>query len=349
MKVERQPFGEVGGREVDLFTLSSGNGLVARITNYGGILTSLRVADRDGRPGEITCGFDSLGEYFSEAYRSNSPYFGCVVGRYAGRIKDAAFGVDGVRHEVPANDGENHLHGGIDSIDKRVWEAETFEEPGKVGLRLTITSPDGDNGYPGNLEMSVTFTVTEENELSIEYGAVTDRATPLSMTHHAYFNLNGFADRILDHEAMIDADRFLVPDGSNVPVGDEFEVSGSVWDYSRPKPIGEVFAEESKGFEHYYVFRKKAGEFGKVAEFVDASSARRMEVLTSEPGMLFYTGFYTSDELRRNEGMRYGQFRGFCCETSRYPNGPNLADAPDSVLRPGDAFRSRTVFRFGTV
>jgi aldose 1-epimerase len=319
--------------------------MIVKITNYGGIVTSMVVPDQNGKAEDIVCGFDTLDGYFSDAYSANSPYFGCLVGRYAARVKDGKFSIGGTDYQVHTNDGPNHLHGGVKAFDKRVWAAEVLEDAEAVGLKLSLKSPDGDGGYPGNLEVTVTYRLNNNNEFSIEYSAVTDKATPLSLTNHTYFNLNAFEGKILDHQASIASDKFLVPDASNVPVGEEQLVAGTVWDYNQAKPIGDVFTESEMGFETYYVFSKALGSFAKVAEFSDASSGRKLEVSTSEPGMLFYTGFYTSDELQRESGAKFGQFKGFCCETSRYPNGPNIAGAPDSVLQPGVTYQSRTVFK----
>jgi aldose 1-epimerase len=345
MKITTTPFGAVDGVDVDLYTLENDNGVIARITNYGGIVTSLVVPDAQGGRADIVCGFDTLDGYFSEAYKANSPYFGCLVGRYAARVKDGRFTVDGEDFQVATNDGPNHLHGGIKGFDKRVWTAAAFEDTEGLCLELKRTSPDGEEGYPGRLEVLVIYRLNNENELSIDYQAQTDKATPLSLTNHTYFNLGGFTDRILNHKAMIAADRFLVPDDTNVPVGDEFEVAGTVWDYKAPKPIGDVFEESEMGFETYYVFSKPVGTFAKVASFSDETSGRTLEVSSSEPGMLFYTGFYTSDELKRESGAGFGPFRAFCCETSRYPNGPNIAGAPDSILKPDSKYESKTVFK----
>ncbi len=342
MSISKAPFGSVDGVDVDLYTLENANGVVAKITNYGGIVTSLVVPDSSGSKADIVCGFDTLEGYFADAYKANSPYFGCLVGRYAARVKDGAFTVDGVDYKVATNDGPNHLHGGIKGFDKCVWNAEAVGD----SLKLTLTSPDGDEGYPGNLEVAVVFSVTDDNELCIEYSATTDKSTPLSLTNHTYFNLGGFQDKILSHTARIASDKFLAPDETNVPVGEEVIVGGTVWDYNTAKPLGEVFGESPMGFETYYVFSKPVGEFAKVAEFADPSSGRRMEVSTSEPGMLMYSGFYTSDELKRESGAQFGQFRAFCCETSRYPNGPNIVGAPGSVLAAGDTYSQKTVFKF---
>jgi aldose 1-epimerase len=342
MSISSKPFGSVDGKPVGLYTLENANGVVAKITNYGGIVTSLVVPDSAGNKADIVCGFDTLEGYFADAYKANSPYFGCLVGRYAARVKDGAFTVDGVDYKVATNDGPNHLHGGIKGFDKCVWGAEVDGD----SLKLTLSSPDGDEGYPGNLEVVATYTLTDDNELCIDYSATTDKATPLSLTNHTYFNLSGFQDKILGHMAQIASDKFLLPDETNVQVGDEFEVAGSVWDYNKAKPIGDVFGEKPMGFETYYVFSKPVGEFAKVAEFVDPASGRKLEVTTSEPGMLMYSGFYTSDELKRESGAQFGQFRAFCCETSRYPNGPNIAGAPDSILAAGDTYTQKTVFKF---
>ena len=341
MNISKVPFGSVDGVEVELYTLENANGVTAKITNYGGIITSLVVPDNQGGKADIVCGFDTLEGYFSEAYQTNSPYFGCLVGRYAARIKDARFTVDGVEYPVAANDGANHIHGGIKGFDKCVWDAEVEGEC----LKLRLTSPDGDEGYPGTVNVTVRYELTEDNELAIRYSATTDKATPLSLTNHTYFNLGGFNDSILDTEAMIVSDKLLTVDETNVQMGDEFSVAGTVWDYNDPKPLSAVFTEKEMGFETYYIFSKPVGAFDKVAEFKDHASGRKLEVLTSEPSMLMYTGFYTSDELKRESGARFGQFRAFCCETSRYPNGPNIPGAPGCVLKAGEAFQSKTVFR----
>jgi len=288
MKITKSVFGQLEGQGVGLYTLENDNGVVAKITNYGGIITSLVVPDKNGQTADIACGFDTLDGYFSEQYKSNSPYFGCIVGRYTARIKDGHFTVDGKE-----------------------------------------------------------FQVATSNELSVEYQAQTDKASPVSLTNHTYFNLNGFKDKILDHKAMIAADKFLVPDDTNVPLGDEQAVAGTVWDYNRAKPIGDAFAEEPKGFEHYYVFSKPLNSFEKVAEFAEGTSGRTLEIFSSEPGMLFYTGFYTSDNLKRQSGQQFGQFKAFCCETSKYLNGPNIEGAPDSILQPNDQYQSKTVFKLG--
>ncbi len=346
MKLTTEPFGEVEGRKVELYTLANDNGMTVKITNYGGIVTSLVVPDKDGNRGDIVCGFNTLDGYFSDAYKANSPYFGCLVGRYASRIKDGKFTVGGQEYQVATNDGPNHLHGGIIGFDKCVWDVDGVEEgENSVGLKLFLLSPDGDEGYPGSLRVTVGYRLANDNGLRIQYSAEADEATPVSLTNHTYFNLNGFRDTVLNHKVQIASDRYLVPDETNVPVGAEDQVAGTVCDLNLPKTVGDCFGELPMGFEHYYVFSKPVGALEKVAEVSEAGSGRRLEVYSSEPGTLFYTGRYTSDELRREDGAQFGQFRAFCIETSKYPNGPNIEGAPNSTLEPGQRYENTTIYQ----
>jgi len=347
MKINKTGFGQVDGCPVDIYQFENDHGIIMKVTNYGGIITSLILPDKNGRKEDIVCGFNKLESYFSKEYKKNSPYFGCIIGRYAGRIKDARFFLNGKEYKLAANDGPNHLHGGIKGFDKHVWDAEILEKDNQIGVKLRRFSPDGEEGYPGNLNVSVFYFLNNKNELIIEYFAETDKPTPVSFTNHTYFNLNGFKDKILDHSLQIISDRFLVPDKTNVPTGEVQMIEGTVWDYNELKKIREVFSKESKGFEHYYIFSKPLGSFKKVAEISEETSGRKLEVFTSEPGMLFYTGLYTSDKLGRENGTQFGQFKAFCCETSKYPNGPNIEDSPESILYPGDQYYSKTVFKFG--
>ena len=345
MQISQSPFGQVEGSDVSLFTLENDNSMAVKITNYGGIVTSMVIPDRRGQRSDIVCGFDTLDGYFSAAYQGNSPYFGCIVGRYAGRIKDGRFNVDDKTYQVATNDDPNHLHGGMVGFDKQIWDAECSQADDACELKLSLVSPDGDEGYPGTLDVSVEYHLTQENELRIRYQAQTDKATPLALTNHTYFNLNSFSDKILDHRAEIHSDRTLVPDGSNVPVGGEQRVEGTACDFNTARPIGDAFKQLPKGFEHYYCFAEGSGVCAKVAVFSEQSSGRTLEVETTEPGMLFYTGFYTSDDLKREDGTQFGQFKAFCCETAKYPNGPNLKDAPASILEPGQTYDETTLFR----
>jgi aldose 1-epimerase len=234
----------------------------------------------------------------------------------------------------------------VKGFDKRVWSVvDTSEEDSAVALTLSLTSKDGEESFPGTVKVNVEYRLTNENEIRIHYRAETDKTTPLSLTNHTYFNLNGFQDKILDHILQLSSDRYLVPDETNVPVGEEAAVAGTAADFNVPKRIGDAFAELPLGFEHFYAFRKPVGSLQKVAEVTEPTSGRTLEVVSTEPGTLFYTGRYTSDSLKRESGAPFGQFRAFCIETSKYPNGPNIDGAPKSVLRPGEKYHETTIYR----
>ncbi len=346
MKISKGLLGIVDEHPVELYTLENDSGVIVKITNYGGIVTSIILPDGSGNTQDVVCGFDTLEGYFSEEYKANSPYFGCIVGRYAARIKDGQFNIGEVQYQLDTNDGTNHLHGGKIGFDKRVWEAKTLEKQDRVQLILTLSSQDGDQHYPGNVDVTITYSLTQSNALEIQYEAETDAQTPLSLTNHTYFNLGGFQKRILDHQAQIHSNRYLIPDDSNVPVGEEAMVAGTACDFNTPKRIGDSFSELPNGFEHYYVFENEAGDLIKVAEFSDPDTGRTLSVLTTEPGMLFYTGLYTSDNLAREDGTAFGQFKAFCCETSKYPNGPNIKGSPRSVLNPEQEYSELTIYQF---
>ena len=346
MTISKVPFGSIDGVDVDLYTLENGNGMTVKIMNYGGIVTSIVVPDKNGNRSDIVCGFDTLDGYFSEAYKGNSPYFGCIVGRYAGRIKDGTFTLDGKAYPLAQNNAPHHLHGGIVGFDKVIWDAQTEQEANACVLRLSRVSPDGEEGYPGTLKVAVEYRLTQDNELRIRYLAETDKATPLALTNHTYFNLNSFTDTILDHQAQIQSDRYLDTDESGAHVADTQMVAGTVCDFTSPKRIGDAFEELEYGFEHFYCFTKAPGICENVAVFTDAKSGRTLEIDTTEPGMLFYTGRYTSDDLAREDGTAFGQFKAFCCETARHPNGPNIAGSPNTVLKPCQKHDETTVFRF---
>ena len=295
MQFFKSLFGYLDDKPVDLHTLENDNGIVVKVTNYGGTVTDIIAPDKHGIAESIVCGFNNLESYFGDVYLGNAPYFGCIVGRYAGRVKDGTFRVGGQHYQVATNDGTNHIHGGIKGFDKCLWDVDPVESgDGYLALKLSLLSPDGDEGYPGNLNVEVEYTLNNDNELRTHYRALTDKATPLALTNHTYFNLNGFRDRVLDHEVQIFSDRYLEPDETNVPVGNETAVVGTATDFNAPKRIGDCFEELPMGFEHFYVFNKPVGELGKAAVVKEPTSGRTLEVFTSEPGGLFYTGRYTS-------------------------------------------------------
>ncbi len=344
MRSEKLKFGDLNGKSVYHYILENDNGMAVKIMDYGATITSVTVPANGSKRVDLVCGFDSLEGYFSDEYKANAPYFGCTVGRYAGRIKDGEFEIEGKLFEVACNDGPNHLHGGVVGFDKRIWAGELVEGDNSAGVRLQLRSPHMDEGYPGNLDVAVTISLTAENEIEFDYKAVTDHETPLSLTNHSYFNLNGFCDNIRKHFVQINASRYQKPDTSNVPVGEEQTVAGEAADLRKEQVLHSLFDKLPAGYEHFYIFDKEPGVLSKVAFFKDPEFSRSLEVRTTEPGMLFYTGYYTSDKLRRESGGQFGQFRGFCCETGRYHNGPNIPNSPGSTLLPGETYSSKTVF-----
>ena len=332
-------FGSHQGQDIQLYSLENEKGMAVKITNYGATITSISVPDPDKSRVDLVCGFDMLEGYFSEEYQANAPYFGCTVGRYSSRIKDGRFEINGKEFTVACNDGPNHLHGGITGFNKKVWDAELTEDSDHATIKMTMRSPHMDEGYPGNLEVSVLFSLDNNNALTISYEAVTDEETPVSLTNHTYFNLSGFAQTIEEHKATVFASRHLKADETNVPVGEIEALKGTAADLRAGILFKDAFAKLETGFEHYFLFDKELWKLDKVAEFVDTQSGRKLEVLTTEPGMLFYTGYFTSDKLQRESGDQYGRYRGFCCETHRYPNGPNIDNSPASVLKPGETLQ----------
>lgn len=344
--ITQSPFGTYGIVEITKYVLSNSRGMKVSIINYGATITSITIPDANGNIKEIACGFDSMEGYQSEAYKANAPYFGCTVGRYASRIKDGKFSIDGKDYTTAVNNGSNHLHGGIVGFDKLVWNAELDEQNNAVSMSLT--SPHMDEGYPGNVMVKVTFTLNEENALSIKYNASADATTPLSLTNHTYFNLSGFAETIHNHKVQINATKILEPDETNVPIGNISSVAGAIDDLSGGKLLSTCFAEMETGFEHYYLFDHPLGTLTKVARIDDTAGSLVLDISSTEPGVLFYTGYFTSDELKRENGDQYGRYRGFCFETSRYPNGPNIPESPGSITSPESPYKSETIFTFST-
>lgn len=333
------------GKEIHQYTLQNSKGMEVKVIEYGATITSICLPIATGGMKNIVCGFDTLSGYFGEAYLQNAPYFGCTVGRYASRIKDGRFSVDGQDYTLAVNNGSNHLHGGIEGFDKKTWKGEVLGDD-QTSLQMSLESRHLEEGYPGNVSLKVTFSLNDENELSIKYEARTDQTTPLSLTNHTYFNLSGFKDTIKNHHAKIDSATILAPDATNVPVGEIEAVRGTAADLQESRLLGDCFQEMETGFEHYYLFDKPLGSLAKVAEFSDTKSDTKLEILTTEAGALFYTGYFTSDELKRENGDQYGRYRGLCFETSRFPNGPNLPASPKSLTQANEIYQSQTIFKF---
>ena len=348
--ISKEPFGTKEGMQVDLYTLRNAKGMEAKITNYGGIVTSLKVPDRSGQPGEVVLGFDTLDGYLSPEYIKSNPYFGALIGRYGNRIGNAAFTLEGKAYKLPANNGPNHLHGGVKGFDKVVWEAKPLQgvEP---ALELRYLSKDGEEGYPGNLTVTAVYTLTNDNALKVDFTATTDQDTIINLTHHSYFNLAGKGD-ILGHEVMIQAEKFTPVDSTLIPTGELKPVQGTPFDFNTATAIGARIAQDDeqlkfgKGYDHNWIIDKPLGELGLMARVYDSTTGRSMEVLSTEPGLQFYSGNFLDGTLQGRGGWTY-QFRnGFCMEPQHYPDSPNKPQFPPVVLKPGQTYRNTILYRF---
>ncbi len=349
MSANEEPFGQTtDGRQVVLYTLINPNGLKARITNYGAILVSLEVPDRKGELADITLGFDSLDGYLKGP--PYHPYFGATVGRYANRIGKAQFTLDGVVYKLATNNEENHLHGGIKGFDKVVWKAEDVRaESQQALLKMSYISEDGEEGYPGNMACTVTYTLTKDNELKISYEAETDKTTILNLTNHSYFNFAGQGTGdILGHEIMLNADKYTPVDAGLIPTGEIKSVTDSPMDFTSPMSIGSRIKQVEGGYDHNYVLNSGGGVLALCAEIYEPTSGRVMTIHTTEPGVQFYTGNFLDGTLTGKSGRTYNKHYGFCLETQHFPDSPNKPDFPTVVLHPGQKYTSETVYKFST-
>jgi aldose 1-epimerase len=347
MTVTQAPFGALpDGAAVHLFTLKNSHGVEVRAIDYGATIVSIRTPDRSGKVDDVVLGFDGFDPYLTKAR-----YFGSIVGRYGNRIAGGKFVLDGAPVQLAVNNGTNHLHGGNRGFDKIIWHGERFERGGNSGVVFTYTSPDGEESYPGTLQMTVTYTLTARDELMLEYVAKTDKATPINLTNHSYFNLagRGHGD-ILQHVLTLNADRYTPVDAALIPTGELATVQGTPFDFRKPTAIGariDTDHEQIKrggGYDHNFVLNGTASAERPrhAAHVVDPSSGRTLDVATTEPGVQFYAG-NNLDEARNGFGRR----TGLCLETQHYPDSPNHANFPSTILRPGATFRSTTVFTFG--
>jgi len=344
----RAPFGHVDGKDVYLYTLHNDRGMEVRAMSYGAIIVSLRVPDRAGEIGDVVLGFDAL-----DGYLAGHPYFGAVVGRYGNRIAKGRFTLDGKTYELATNNGVNHLHGGVKGFDKSVWEAEPFDRNGQSGVVFTHTSPDGDEGYPGTLKATVTYTLTPANELIFNYAATTDKATPINLTQHSYFNLAGAGTGdILEHRLTLDADRFTPVNAALIPTGQLAPVEGTPFDFRKPAAIGarinadDVQLKYGKGYDHNFVVNGTPGQLRHAARVEDPKSGRALDVSTTEPGVQFYTSNTLNVKQPGKSGQHYQQHSAFCLETQHFPDSPNHPDFPSTILRSGERYQSKTVFAF---
>lgn len=340
MKITQEIFGTPGEDTAYLYTMENGNGMRVKITNYGGIVTSIMVPGREGEFADVVLGFDSL-----QPYLDGHPYFGCIVGRYANRIAGGRFSLEGTEYRLAANDGPNHLHGGNKGFDKAVWESREKSTPDSASVMLRHVSPDGDEGYPGRLMAKVTYTLTNQNELVITYRAKSDKATPVNLTHHSYFNLGGGREDALGHLLLIAADRYLPVNAHLIPTGEMKEVKNTPMDFTTPYAVGERIAEVDGGYDHTYVLNG-TGEMMKAAEVHEPESGRFMEVFTTEPGIQFYSGNFLDGSISGKNGIVYHKHHGFCLETQHFPDSPNQPGFPNTILYPGEEYGYTTIYRF---
>ena len=349
MGIMRRPYGFTkDGGEVFAYTFSNAGGLKAEIINYGGIITKLFVPDRKGEFTDVTLGFDAL-----EDYLANPPYFGAVIGRHANRIEDARFELNGKQYVLYKNDGGNHLHGGLKGFDKAVWQAELIKEEDKESLRLAYRSADGEEGYPGNLDVQVEYTLSDDNELIIDYFAVSDRDTVVNLTNHAYFNLCGHAaGDVSAHEVMIDADAFTAIDDKCTPTGEIRPVEGTPMDLRTAKPLAPGLSSgyeqivKGSGYDHNWVLNAAGDISKKAAQVYEKSTGRVMEMYTTKPGVQLYTANFLNSASACKEGARYMKRGGLCLETQFFPNSMKHKNFPSPILRAGQEYRHTTIYKF---
>lgn len=340
------PFGKLkDGTDITLYTMSNGKGATMKVMNYGGIIVSLEVPDRDGDPVDVVLGYDSLAEY-----ENRNPFFGALVGRYGNRIARGKFVLDGKAYDLVKNNNGNHLHGGTKGFDKVVWKVEEVPSEEGVALRLSYLSKDMEEGYPGNLDVAVVYTLTSDNMVKFDYHAVTDKNTVLNLTQHAYFNLNGGRKDILDHELLLNADKFLVVDKELIPTGEIRPVEGTPLDFRKPVKIGERIDDDYEqlrlglGYDHCFVINGEGLKF--TAEAYDSLSGIVMAVHTTEPGVQLYTGNFLDGSLTGKNNVVYRKRSGFCLETQHFPDSPNRSEFPSVVLRPGETYQTQTTYQF---
>jgi aldose 1-epimerase len=345
-KIEQSLFGQTAdGTSVDQYVLTNASGMKAKVITYGAIITELHVPDRDGKLGDVVLGFDDL-----KGYLEGHPYFGAVVGRVANRIAKGKFTLDDKEYTLAVNNGPNALHGGKKGFDKVVWRCESFFGDPGVGLRFTYVSRDGEEGYPGDLSTTMTYTLTDKNELKIDYESTTDKATPVNLSNHSYFNLAGpAAGTILDHEMMLAADQYTPVDDTLIPTGEIKPVKGTPLDFTKPTPIGariEQLTGDPRGYDHNFVLRGGGKSLALAARVHAPKTGRVLEMLTTEPGVQFYTGNFLDGKLKGKCGVVYNQYQGFCLEAQHFPDSVHHANFPSVILRPGKTYRQTTVYKF---
>lgn len=348
--VTRAPFGTTAdGKLVRRFTLTNANGMQVRVITYGAIIQSIRVPGASGRSADVVLGYDSL-----QGYVDDSPYFGAIVGRYANRIAEGRFTLDGKTYRLATNDGPNHLHGGVRGFDRVLWNGEPFRDGDSVGVALSYVSPDGEEGYPGTLNVQVIYTLTPDNQIVVDYRASATKPTPVNLSQHSYFNLAGAGSGdILDHVFTIDADSYTPVDSTLIPTGEIAPVAGTPFDFRQPTPVGARIGQNDtqlrygRGYDHNWVLSRHGPGLIHAAHVLDPKSGRTLDVFTDQPGLQFYSGNFLDGSIDGKGGLTYAHRGAFCLETQHFPDSPNHANFPSTILRPGGEYRSRTIFGFG--
>jgi aldose 1-epimerase len=349
LSIEKRPFGEHDSMQVDLYTLTNANNLEMKVTNYGGIITSLKIPDKNGKLDDVVLGYNSL-----DGYVKVNPYFGAIIGRYGNRIKKGKFVLDGKEYKLAINNAPNNLHGGPNGFDTVIWDAETKQDSNSVSIIFKYLSKDGEEGFPGNLEATVTYTLTNDNELKIDYLATTDQPTIVNLTNHTYWNFAGEGSGdILSHELMLNADKYTPVDNTLIPTGELPSVEGTPMDFRMPIAIGSRINDDfeqlkfGKGYDHNWVLNKSTeNEMSLAATVYAPISGRYIEIFTTEPGIQFYSGNFLDGSIVGKSGKNYEFRHGFCLETQHYPDSPNQPDFPSTALRPGETYKTTTIHKF---
>jgi aldose 1-epimerase len=346
-QISKKPFGKLpDGTGVDLYILRNRHGVEVKITNYGGIVTSISVPDRNGQFEDVVLGYDNLEDYLKE-----SPYFGAIVGRYGNRIANAKFTLNGTEYKLAANKGPNSLHGGLKGFDKVIWQGKSLATPEGAALELSYLSKDGEEGFPGNLTVTAVYTLTDDNGLKLEYTATTDKETVINLTQHSYFNLEGKGD-VLNHEVMINADKFTPADKNLIPTGELKPVDGTPFDFRKPTALGARINQDDEqlkmagGYDQNWVINKPVGKLGLMTRVYEPATGRVLEVLSTEPGMQFYTGNFLNGKIVGKGGWVYKPRSAFCMEPQHYPDSPNHPEFPSVVLKPGQEYHNTIIYRF---
>jgi aldose 1-epimerase len=341
--ITKEAWGQANGKEVSLYTLTNGNGMIVKISTLGGILQSIVVPDKNGNFENVLLGFDSV-----QGYLGKQPFFGELVGRYANRIAKGKFTLNGTEYQLAVNDGSNHLHGGIKGFGKQVWNAAELIGTDSIGLALTYVSQDMEEGYPGTLTTKVTYVLNNKNELKIFYEAETDKPTVLNLTNHAYFNLSSGKESILNHELTLNADSITPTDSTLIPTGKLAAVAGTGFDFLQSHKIGERIDSIPGGYDINYVLNKNGKELSLAAQVYEPTSGRFMEAYTTEPGIQFYSGNFLDGTLTGSRGIQINKHWGLCLEAQHYPDSPNQTNFPTTVLNPGEKYTQLTVYKFST-